>query len=73
MNITSLKTRLTTGWTGIRALYLLLDLFIAIQSVFDHQWPIAIVGIYFTSMGLFSLGCAGGACQIPYKEKEPNT
>lgn len=57
-----MKQRILTGWTFIRVIYLLLGSLIIIQSATDHQWFGIIFGGYFAAMGLFAVGCAGGAC-----------
>lgn len=57
-----LKQRLLTGWNFIRGIYVLLGCLIVIQSAADGNWFGIILGGYFTAMGLFAFGCAGGAC-----------
>jgi hypothetical protein len=57
-----MKTRILTGWTFMRAIYLLLGVFIVVQSVQQQQWLGILLGGYFASMGLFAFGCAAGNC-----------
>ena len=57
-----MKKRIFTGWTIQRAIYVLLGGIIIAQSVIEHQWPLALAGAYFASMGLFAFGCAAGNC-----------
>lgn len=57
-----MKQRILTGWNFIRVIYVLLGCFIIIQSAADRQWFGIIFGGYFAAMGLFAVGCAGGAC-----------
>ncbi|MBK5271849.1 MAG: hypothetical protein JJE22_12630, partial [Bacteroidia bacterium] len=45
---------------------------ILIQSIMDRQWFGIILGIYFASMGLFAIGCAGGYCYGINHNYEPN-
>ncbi len=57
-----MRQRLLTGWTFQRVLFLVMGGFILIQSIIDRQWFGIIFGLYFTSMGLFAIGCAAGNC-----------
>ncbi|HOJ91757.1 MAG TPA: hypothetical protein PLH86_11685 [Saprospiraceae bacterium] len=54
--------RVLNNWTFTRALYLILGVFVIVQSVMLHQWVGALLGAYFASMGLFAFGCAAGNC-----------
>ena len=58
----NLKQRLLTGWTFTRVLYVALGTFVIINSAPNQQWFGVLFGAYFASMGLFSFGCASGAC-----------
>lgn len=58
----NLKQRILTGWTVTRALYLGMGITIIINSFMSQQWFAVLFGAYFASMGLFSFGCAAGAC-----------
>jgi hypothetical protein len=57
-----MKTRILTGWTFMRTVYLLLGVFVVVQSVQQQQWLGILLGGYFASMGLFAFGCAAGNC-----------
>lgn len=58
-----IKQRLTTNWTLTRGIYLALGLYVIISSLMgDQQWLSLLLGVYVASMGLFSFGCASGAC-----------
>ncbi|HEY4797867.1 MAG TPA: hypothetical protein VII99_02210 [Bacteroidia bacterium] len=59
-----MKSRILTGWTFSRALYVLMGIFVMIQSVMQREWPGIVVGAYFTTMGIFAFGCAAGNCYI---------
>ncbi|GAB4127222.1 MAG: hypothetical protein OHK0045_12190 [Raineya sp.] len=63
--------RLKTGWNLVRIVYLLMGIFVAIQSLQENFWAGVAFGIYFSSMGLFALGCAGGHCAVPKKNDVP--
>jgi len=57
-----MKKRILTGWTFARILYLVIGTLLIIQSAMNKEWIGVFVGSYFTSMGLFSIGCASGNC-----------
>ncbi len=57
-----MKERLLTGWTFIRALYLVIGSVVIIESVMRSQWFDVALGGYFAAMGLFAFGCAAGSC-----------
>jgi hypothetical protein len=48
----------------MRGIYLVMGIFVIIQSLWMHQWLGVLFGIYFASMGLFSFGCAAGNCMV---------
>ena len=64
-----MKERILTGWTITRALYVLMGVFVIVQSFMQHEWIGIIFGGYFASMGVFSFGCAAGNCTINPNEK----
>lgn len=57
-----MKERILTNWTFTRALYLIMGLFVMIQSVMGQQWFGVAFGSYIAAMGLFAFGCASGNC-----------
>jgi hypothetical protein len=57
--------KILTGWTFRRLIYLLIGIFILVQSVWKAQWFGILAGGYFASMGLFAFGCAAGNCYVP--------
>jgi hypothetical protein len=63
-----MKNKLLSNWNFLRLFYFLIGLFIIVQSVMDKEWFGVIIGGYFTSMGLFALGCAGQNCYIQPKK-----
>jgi len=64
-----MKERILTGWTFQRAIFLIMGTMVIIQSIMEKQWVGMVFGAYFASMGLFSFGCASGACFNPYQQK----
>lgn len=57
-----MKQKILTGWTWRRSLYAILGASLLIFSIIEKDWMGIIVGGYFTSMGVFAFGCAGGNC-----------
>jgi hypothetical protein len=61
--------RITTGWTAMRALYVVLGVSIAVHSGFGNEWLAMGIGLYFAAMGIFGFGCAGGHCAVPQQQR----
>jgi len=57
-----MKERILTNWTLTRAFYLIMGVFVIIQSFMGQQWFGIAFGGYFAAMGLFAFGCASGNC-----------
>jgi len=57
-----MKEKILTGWTFMRAIYLVMGVFVIVQSAMNNQWLGVAFGAYFASMGLFAFGCASGSC-----------
>lgn len=57
-----MRERILTGWTFIRATYLIIGLLIIGQAWTEGQWAGVMLGGYFAAMGIFRFGCASGAC-----------
>lgn len=68
-----MKNRLLTGWDFRRWFYLGLGIFVIIMAIIDREWTLAIPGVYFASMAIFSFGCAAGNCAIPPQKFSGNT
>jgi ABC-type polysaccharide/polyol phosphate export permease len=65
-----LKT-LFTNWNFMRAIRLILGVFIIIQSFQSQQYLMMIPGVIFAAMAIFSVGCCGdNGCEIPLKKQE---
>ena len=73
-----MRQRILSGWNFIRVLYVVLGLFVVIQSGMQQQWLGVLIGGYFASMGIFAFGCGAGKCcgtncQIePKQSKSPD-
>ncbi|MFZ4549793.1 MAG: hypothetical protein ACOYN4_20260 [Bacteroidales bacterium] len=57
-----MKERILTNWTFTRAFYLIMGIFVIVQSFMVQQWFGIAFGGYFAAMGLFAFGCASGNC-----------
>jgi hypothetical protein len=59
------------NWSFMRAIRLILGIFIIIQSVQSQQYIMIIPGVIFALMAIFSVGCCGNnGCTIPTKNKK---
>jgi hypothetical protein len=68
------KSTIISGWNFMRALQLFLGIMIIVQSIQDQRFSIAILGIVFTSMAVFNVGCCGaGGCGVPTKKNNTTT
>lgn len=60
-----MKKLLLTNWSFRRGLFLIVGVFIIIDSAQKMEWMGIIFGSYFAIMGIFQIGCATGNCAIP--------
>jgi hypothetical protein len=60
--MTTFLSRIKTGWTVMRILYIFMGSMIIYQAIAEKQWLLILFGAYFASMGLFNYGCASGNC-----------
>ncbi len=56
--------RFLNNWNARRTIYIIVGIFITVQSAMLSQWFGLIFGAYFTAMGLFGFGCASGNCKV---------
>lgn len=53
-------------WTFIRAVRLLIGLFIIVQSIYIEQWLLLGVGVLYSLMPLLNISsCGVGKCAVP--------
>lgn len=64
--------RIFTGWTWIRAAYLLIGTWVIVQSALEGEWIGVVLGTWPAAMGLFGLACAGGNCATGSCEVKPS-
>ena len=58
------------NWNFLRFVRLALGIMIIIQAVVVKDWVMGFLGIFFTIMPLFNMGCcASGGCATPLKKK----
>jgi hypothetical protein len=60
-----MKQAILTNWTFFRVVRLLIGIIIIIQAISTKDISIGFVGILFTLMPMFNIGCCGtGGCSI---------
>ncbi|MGN5954463.1 hypothetical protein ACP6L2_07595 [Sphingobacterium lactis] len=58
-------------WSIMRILRLVMGIVITIQGIKSGQWIITGLGIMFTALPLFNMGCgANGSCEVPPRRRE---
>ncbi len=57
-----MKERILKNWTLTRGLYVVIGSLIIVQSVWQREWIMTVMGAYIASMGVFAFGCASGNC-----------
>lgn len=61
-----MKQVIFSNWNFMRFLRLGLGIAIIVQSVMAGNWAMGIVGLLFTAMPVFNMGCCGtGGCNAP--------
>ncbi len=61
-----MKQAILSSWNFMRFLRLGLGIFILIQAVIVKDWTMGFLGIMFTLMPVFNVGCCGaGGCAAP--------
>jgi hypothetical protein len=65
-----MKQVIFTNWTFIRFLRLLIGIAILVQSFFMIDWLMGSMGMLFSAMALFNMGCCGvnGCATMPPKK-----
>jgi hypothetical protein len=51
-----MKERILTGWTFMRALYLIMGVTLIIQAMLAKQYMLVALGGYFSAMSVFGIG-----------------
>jgi len=69
-----MKSVIFDKWNFKRFVRLVLGVSIIVQSVLVKDWGIAAIGVLFTSMPIFNIGCcANGGCSVPPKYNKSKT
>ena len=69
-----MKQGIFSNWNFMRAIRLVLGIFIIVQSIVVKDWAIGLLGILFTAMPLFNIGCCGtSGCTVPRERKPGNS
>jgi hypothetical protein len=68
-----MKQAILTNWTFSRVLRLILGVVIVAQAISLGDATLGTVGLLFTLMPVFNIGCCGaGGCYTPLKKTEAN-
>jgi hypothetical protein len=69
-----MKQTILTNWTFIRFLRLVMGIAIPVQSVVAKDILFALLGIVFTAMPVFNIGCCGTqGCYTPSGKNQDKT
>lgn len=61
-----MKQVIFSNWNFMRFIRLGLGIVIVIQSVISRDWATGVLGLIFTGLALFNIGCCGvGGCSTP--------
>ena len=61
-----MKGAILHNWNLMRLLRLMVGIFIIVQSIQTRDWTMGILGILFTIMPVFNIGCCGNSgCTTP--------
>ena len=69
-----MKQTIFSNWNFMRFLRLGLGLAVLVQAVIAKDVLFALLGLGFTAMPVFNIGCCGtNGCYVPPAKKEENT
>ena len=69
-----MKQAIFSNWNFMRFLRLGLGIFIIVQSVIVKDWTMGILGLLFTIMSVFNIGCCGiGGCATAAPKRSAET
>lgn len=64
-----MKQQILGNWNFMRFFRLALGIGIIVQSAIARDWTMLVVGLLFTTMPVFNIGCCGtGGCATPVKK-----
>ena len=59
-----MREQIFKHWNFFRILRLILGLIIIIQSIYTKNYVFGILGLLFTTLAVFNIGCNGSSCSI---------
>lgn len=63
-----------SNWNFMRWLRLALGVAIIVQGALIGEWPTILLGVLFSLLPVFNIGCCGGAgCAVPNAKKNSST
>ena len=69
-----MKQTILSNWNFMRFLRLVLGMAIIVQATLESNWAMAVLGLLFTAMPVFNIGCCGTAgCDTPVKKSSETT
>lgn len=69
-----MKQEILRNWNVMRFVRLGLGIAIIVQAVIAGDWMMGILGLLFTTMPVFNIGCCTtGSCNTPVKKNESNS
>ena len=69
-----MKQTILRNWNFMRFLRLALGIAIIVQSAMNGNCAMGLVGLLFTAMPVFNIGCCGtSGCNTPIKQSKQNT
>ncbi len=57
-----MKHQIFSNWNLFRILRFVLGIVIMIQAIYSHNYTFGIIGLLFSVMSVFNIGCCGGTC-----------
>ena len=68
-----MKQAIFRNWNFMRFFRLVLGIVIIVQSIVVKDWAVGLLGVFFTSMPVFNIGCcSAGACYATPKKITEN-
>ena len=69
-----MKQVLFSNWNFMRFIRLILGITIIVQSIITKDWVVGVLGVLFTGMPIFNIGCcAVSGCATPSKKVAETT
>lgn len=68
INVLNMKQSILSNWNFLRFLRLGIGIAIVVQGIMAKEVMFGIIGLLFSSMAVFNIGCCGtGTCSVPAK------